>query len=37
MTPRDMDALTDAEYDAFVRHMRDEARAQERARRKAKG
>lgn len=34
MTPRDVDALTDAEWHAFVQYMRDDARAQQRAARK---
>lgn len=34
MTPRDVDRLTDAEWDAFVQYMRDEARAAERAQRR---
>jgi hypothetical protein len=37
MTPRDVDALTDAEWDAMVTFMRDEARAQRRAARRRKG
>ena len=36
MTPRDVDMLADAEYEAFCRHMRDEARRLERARRRRK-
>jgi hypothetical protein len=34
MTPRDVDQLSDAEWWAFVRFMRDEARAVERAQRR---
>ena len=36
MTPRDVDALSDAEWEAFVQFMRDEARAQQRAARRRK-
>ena len=34
MTPRDVDALSDAEWEAFVTFMRDEARAAQRAQRR---
>jgi hypothetical protein len=34
MTPRDVDQLSDAEWEAFIRYMRDEARAVQRAQRK---
>jgi hypothetical protein len=36
MTPRDVDALSDAEWRAFVQYMRDEAKAMERAERRRK-
>lgn len=34
MTPREVDQLSDAEWDAFVRFMRAEIKARERANRK---
>ncbi len=37
MTPRDVDQLTDVEWEAFVTFMRDEARAAQRAARRRKG
>jgi hypothetical protein len=34
LTPRDVDALTDDEYEAFVAYMREEAREMKRASRR---
>lgn len=36
MTPRDVDALSDAEWEAFVQYMKDEAKAAQRAERRRK-